>query len=87
MSPSAGYHRLLDVAQLTTAEFNSRCVQTYISLPQHPEPGSGLHTASCTNDMGRPMCAADLSLTSSVDVYGMNGSGPPCLHTCLQRET
>jgi hypothetical protein len=87
MSPSAGYHRLLDAVQLTTAEFNSRYVQTYISLPRQPEPGSGVHTASCTNDTGRLMYAADLSLTSSVDFYGMNGSGPPCLHTCLQRET
>jgi hypothetical protein len=38
MSPAAGYHRLLDAVQLTTAEFNTRWVQTYISLPQHPGP-------------------------------------------------
>jgi hypothetical protein len=41
MSPAAGYHRLLDAVQLTTAEFNTRWVQTYISLPQHPGPAQG----------------------------------------------
>jgi hypothetical protein len=41
MHPAAGYRRLLDAVQLTTAEFNSRWVQTYISLPQHPEPAQG----------------------------------------------
>jgi hypothetical protein len=41
MSPAAGYHRLLDAVQLTTAEFNSRWVETHISLPQHPGPVQG----------------------------------------------